>query len=124
MRRIDGPQPGLRENAPAEVEPDYRFTLANERTFLAWIRTALALVAGGLVVDQFVQPVGGIVPTITAISCVLLAFFTAAGAYFRWQSVQQAMRRAAPLPGTRLLPLLSVGTSAVIASAAVAVILR
>lgn len=24
-------------------EPDYRLTLANERTFLAWIRTALAI---------------------------------------------------------------------------------
>ena len=29
-------------------EPDYRFTLANERTFLAWLRTALALIAGGV----------------------------------------------------------------------------
>jgi putative membrane protein len=29
-------------------DPDYRFSLANERTFLAWIRTALALVAGGV----------------------------------------------------------------------------
>ena len=28
--------------------PDYRFTLANERTFLAWIRTALALMAGAV----------------------------------------------------------------------------
>ena len=34
-------------------EPDYRFSLANERTFLAWIRTALALLAGGVLLDQF-----------------------------------------------------------------------
>lgn len=34
-------------------EPDYRFTLANERTFLAWVRTGLALLAGGLLLDQF-----------------------------------------------------------------------
>jgi hypothetical protein len=33
-----------------EQEPDYRFTFANERTFLAWIRTALALIAGGVAV--------------------------------------------------------------------------
>ena len=38
------------------VEPDYRFTLANERTFLAWIRTALGLLAGGVAVRQLVQP--------------------------------------------------------------------
>jgi uncharacterized membrane protein YidH (DUF202 family) len=37
---------------PHEVgqHPDYRFTLANERIFLAWIRTSLALVAGGIAV--------------------------------------------------------------------------
>ena len=33
---------------PAGREPDPRFTLANERTFLAWIRTALGLLAGGI----------------------------------------------------------------------------
>ena len=33
-------------------EPDYRFTLANERTFLAWIRTSLGLMAVGLAVAQ------------------------------------------------------------------------
>jgi putative membrane protein len=37
-----------------EQEPDFRFTLANERTFLAWIRTALALIAGGVAVAQLV----------------------------------------------------------------------
>ena len=41
-----------------QEEPDYRFTLANERTFLAWIRTALALIAGGIAVVQFVPAFG------------------------------------------------------------------
>ena len=41
-----------------EQEPDYRFTLANERTFLAWIRTALALIAGGVAVVQLVPAFG------------------------------------------------------------------
>ncbi|MGB6454192.1 MAG: DUF202 domain-containing protein, partial [Streptosporangiaceae bacterium] len=36
----------------AETEPDARFTLANQRTFLAWSRTALALVAAGLGIVQ------------------------------------------------------------------------
>jgi hypothetical protein len=43
------------ESTDDEQEPDYRFTLANERTFLAWIRTALALIAGGVAVAQLVR---------------------------------------------------------------------
>jgi putative membrane protein len=35
------------------TEPDSRFTLADERTFLAWIRTALALLSGGVLLHQF-----------------------------------------------------------------------
>ena len=37
-------------------QPDYRFSLANERTFLAWLRTGLALIAGGLAAAQFLPP--------------------------------------------------------------------
>lgn len=33
-------------------DPDYRFSLANERTFPAWIRTALAILAGALLLHQ------------------------------------------------------------------------
>ena len=35
------------------TEPDPRFTLANERTFLAWIRTSLAFLAGGIAIEAF-----------------------------------------------------------------------
>ncbi len=38
---------------PEGSEPDPRFTLANERTFLAWVRTALALLAGGIAIEAF-----------------------------------------------------------------------
>ncbi len=60
------------EPAAAEQEPDYRFTLANERTFLAWIRTALALIAGGVAVVQFV-PQFGVAGVRHALSVVLTA---------------------------------------------------
>ena len=40
------------------ARPDYRFSLANERTFLAWIRTALALIAGAVGIDQFASHLG------------------------------------------------------------------
>ena len=41
-------------DSPAEIEPDYRFTLANERTFLAWQRTSLGLLAAAVAVVQLV----------------------------------------------------------------------
>lgn len=109
---------------PGEREPDYRFTLANERTFLAWIRTSLGLVAGGVVVHQLVEPlrVQG-ARTAIALGCAVLAVAVAAGAYFHWSSVQRAMRRSEPLPGSTLVPILAVGTTVIAVFAAVAVIL-
>ncbi|WP_422744949.1 YidH family protein [Mycobacterium sp. WMMD1722] len=89
-----------------EEEPDYRFTLANERTFLAWIRTALALIAGGIAVVQFV-PSFGIPGVRHGLSVALTAGggLLAALAVRRWQRVQAAMRRGEELPGT-LVPML------------------
>jgi putative membrane protein len=86
-----------------EQEPDYRFTLANERTFLAWIRTALALIAGGVAVVQFV-PAFGIPGVRLALSVALTAGggVLAALAVRRWQHVQTAMRRDDELPPTRV----------------------
>jgi putative membrane protein len=97
-----------------EQEPDYRFTLANERTFLAWIRTALALIAGGVAVVQLVLAFG--IPGVRYALGVLLT--TGGGllvtlAVRRWQRVQAAMRRDADLPPTRLPVLLGITLLAV-----------
>ncbi|MRH93019.1 DUF202 domain-containing protein [Nocardia sp. SYP-A9097] len=105
-----------------EHEPDYRFTLANERTFLAWIRTSLGLLAGAVAVHQLAAPFESVsARTALAFGCVVLAVVLAGGAYFHWRSVQAAMRRDEPLPGSVLVPILSTGTGviAVLASAAV-----
>ncbi|MEU2778677.1 DUF202 domain-containing protein [Streptomyces sp. NPDC007162] len=59
MRRVRPREPRSGASIPwygEGEEPDYRFSLANERTFLAWIRTGLALLAGAVAVAQFVQP--------------------------------------------------------------------
>ncbi|MGE2729596.1 YidH family protein [Mycolicibacterium vaccae] len=91
----------------SEEEPDYRFTLANERTFLAWIRTALALIAAGIAVVQFLPSFG-----IPGVRHALSLTLTAAGgllatlAVRRWQQVQAAMRRGDDLPATRVPALL------------------
>jgi putative membrane protein len=97
-----------------EQEPDYRFTLANERTFLAWIRTALALIAGGVAVVQLV-PAFGVPGVRHALGVVLTAGggILAALAVRRWKSVQTAMRRGGDLPPPRLPVLLGVAILAV-----------
>lgn len=99
----DGPEADAPGADPArELEPDYRFTLANERTFLAWLRTALGLLAAAVAVAQLVPElvipgarhvVGGIL--------ALLAIFTAAGGMHRWEQVNKAMRLGRPLPRQR-----------------------
>lgn len=95
-----------RKPEPSEEDPDYRFTLANERTFLAWVRTALALIAGGVAVVQLVPSFGvpgvrhGLGLLLTAGGGLLSAL-----AVLRWQRVQTAMRRGNVLPPTRM-PLL------------------
>ncbi|MCV7282184.1 DUF202 domain-containing protein [Mycolicibacterium flavescens] len=95
------------EDPSGEQEPDYRFTLANERTFLAWIRTALALIAGGIAVVQFVPSFGipgvrhGLGLALTAGGGALAAL-----AVRRWRQVQSAMRRDEDLPPTRVPALL------------------
>jgi putative membrane protein len=90
--------------APAgEREPDYRFTLANERTFLAWLRTALALDAAGIAVVHLLPQL--LVPGVrelAGVSLVVLGAVVAGGAYSRWQRYQQALRHGRPLPPSRL----------------------
>lgn len=101
-----------------EVEPDVRFSFANERTFLAWNRTALAMVTAGLAVTQLLPPFdvpGGRrmigLPLIIAGTIVSIASFT------QWQRNERAMRRGEPLPSSILPALVAivVGISAVIA---------
>jgi putative membrane protein len=89
-------------------EPDYRFSLANERTFLAWIRTALALLAGGIALDQFAMHLAPRALVIAvAIGLVVLAAVLFPMAYARWKAVEQAMRGARPLPAAAGIPLLA-----------------
>ncbi len=86
------------------MEPDYRFTLANERTFLAWIRTAMALLAASLVIgDLFPVSTHGVDHAVLAILCTVTAAAISLTAFSRWRQVQEAMRRNEPLPAPRML---------------------
>ena len=95
-------------------DPDYRFTLANERTFLAWVRTSLALLAGAVAVAQIIPPFS--VPgarTALAALLTLLGLAVAASAYRRWSRNEQAMRYQRSLPHTPAFALFAVALCAV-----------
>jgi putative membrane protein len=98
-------------------EPDYRFTLANERTFLAWIRTSLALAAGGLAAVSLLDDVA--LGETLGILLLALSFFTAASAYRRWALNERSMRLNEPLPTSRLPMIMAIGTAVVAVVASV-----
>jgi putative membrane protein len=104
---------------PPGVEPDARFTFANERTFLAWIRTALALVAAGLAIVQLLPPFHGIRWGRHAIGIplILLGAVVAVVSYVEWEANQRALRRGDP-PRHSRLPLFLAVIIALVALAA------
>jgi putative membrane protein len=107
------------------TEPDPRFTLANERTFLAWIRTSLALLAGGVAVEAFMADL--FAPELrrtTAVLLLMLALIIGAGSFFRWLNVERAMRHKTPLPLPWIAPILAAGGGLVAAVMVVFVLVR
>ncbi|WP_408638976.1 YidH family protein [Nocardiopsis suaedae] len=103
-----------RGHGAGDGEPDYRFTLANERTFLAWIRTALALVAGAVAVLHLVPlDWGGAARLTVGLALTVLAVVITAYAPLRWLQVQRLMRRGLPLPLSALPLVTTVGVALV-----------
>ena len=103
-------------------EPDYRFSFANERTFLAWIRTALALIAGGVALDAIDLSMPAAAQRALAVALVLIGLLCALAAWLRWASAERAMRRQSPLPGSPLSILVALGVAAVAVVLAVMII--
>ncbi|GGG47219.1 hypothetical protein GCM10011374_07040 [Kocuria dechangensis] len=76
------------------TEPDPRFTLANERTFLAWIRTSLAFLAGGIAVEAFTEDLfPAPMRTVLAVVLLLLGVLISAGAGWAWSGPCGARHR-------------------------------
>jgi putative membrane protein len=120
MRVVRSPVRWLVGPPPHAVgkEPDPRFSYANERTFLAWNRTALALISVGLAVTNLLPPFQ--LPfgrRIIGLPLIGLGAFVALASLREWASNQRAMREGRPLPVARLPLLVSavIGIVAVVA---------
>ncbi len=96
-------------------EPDARFSLANERTFLAWIRTSLGFLAGGAGIAAVSSIVGRLSFELKLASLLLLVcgLICSIGAYVRWTRNERAMRTGQPLPSSPAMPLLTAVLAAV-----------
>ncbi|MFW0785434.1 DUF202 domain-containing protein [Gordonia sp. CPCC 206044] len=91
-----------------EREPDYRFTLANERTFLAWVRTALGLSAAAAAAKTLAPWEMAVLGRVVEVACWVIAAGLPLAAHHRWRTTQRAMRRDEDLPRSRLVPVLAV----------------
>jgi putative membrane protein len=103
---------GLVQPPPEELEVDARFLLANERTLLAWTRTALALLAGAVGVFQFGERLAGDIAL--TIVLVLLGAATAVAGTRRYLEADRAIR-AGRLPARGHAPVLVAGAVVLLA---------
>lgn len=88
-------------------EPDARFSFANERTFLAWIRTSLALLAGGVALDAVDLAFPDRAQRLLAALLVLLGLACAVASWLRWARAERAMRQGSELPASSFSAVLA-----------------
>jgi putative membrane protein len=90
----------------AGEEPDARFSLANERTFLAWIGTSLALIAAGVALDSFANDIHPVFKLVAAVLLIATGISLPFQAWFGWLRTERALRTNRALPAPMLaLPL-------------------
>ena len=98
------------DEKPNDEEPDVRFTFANERTFLAWNRTALALIATGVAATQLLPKFDvAFGRRILGLPLIALGAVLAITSFQYWKRNQTAMRRGEPLPRSPMPQVLAVG---------------
>ncbi|BBX39461.1 YidH family protein [Mycobacterium simiae] len=106
------------------TDPDYRFTFANERTFLAWLRTGLALLAGAVALASLVHDFGPRSLRIAiTVFLLILALVVTVGAYGRWDRAERALRESRSLPSDPLPRLVAAGAGITVVAAAILVFL-
>ncbi len=82
----------------AGQEPDPRFTLANERTFLAWVRSALAVIAIGVAIDELEVGSNDALRALVVISLISIGCIFTLVSFIRWARIERAMRLSKPIP--------------------------
>jgi putative membrane protein len=102
--------------------PDPRFSFANERTFLAWSRTALALIAAGLAAAQLLHFGLGGVRLIIALPLIALGAVAAVTSYRQWEGNERRLRLRLPLAYSPVGKLVAVGISVIGVAAGILVI--
>jgi putative membrane protein len=110
-----------------DTPPDvgYPSVLANERTYLAWIRTSLGLIAGGVALDQFVaSEKGSIVVAIIAFVVIALGAVVALIGIIEWNRTNSAMDGGKPIPRSRVTPLLGIAVMIVAVAIGVALLME
>ncbi|WP_019146971.1 YidH family protein [Timonella senegalensis] len=103
-------------------EPDPRFSLANERTFLSWIRTSLAFIAAGLALEALSVPVWPTARYIVTAVFLLIALLVPLYAWSAWKHNERAMRQGRQMPGPRLAIVISILTTIAVVALAVGLI--
>jgi putative membrane protein len=107
--------PAGADGSPQDRDIDARFLLANERTLLAWVRTALTLLAAGVGTLQLVRASWRTAP---GISLLVLGAVAAAVGVVRYGRADRAIR-AGRLPPAGRAPALVAGAVAAVAVALV-----
>jgi putative membrane protein len=98
-------------------EPDVRFSLANERTYLAWIRTSLALMATGVAIQAFEIGDHSVASVLASVALVGSSIGMPVQAWCGWARAERSMRERTPLPdprGTLPLALVVIGASGLV----------
>lgn len=101
-------------------EPDPRFTLANERTFLAWIRTGLGLIAAGVALEAVALGLDAQLRRAASLTLLAMGLVIPAMAWWQWGRTERELRTSRPLPGSPITGLLTLGMLVVAALLGVA----
>lgn len=106
------------------IEPDPRFSLANERTFLAWTRTSLALLAAGVAIEALQLPINELLRLVAAAVFVILGLMAALQSWIGWYRTERALRHERALPAPSLGLPITIGIVVGIAIVSIGFFLR